>query len=414
MLNSLSKITRRVTSKLNKRVSKENHGQIIALGGGGFSDQPDNFLLDEYILLQTNKAAPKVLFLPTAGGDHEDYIAKFYRSYKKFNCKPTHLSLSKKNIAYKRLENLIMSQDMIFVGGGSPRFLMQVWRKTGLDKIIKKAWKEGIVLSGMSAGAICWYEDGYKNPKDDIWKKISCLGFLEGSFCPHYDNRGELRRAYRKMITSGEIDPGYGVQDGVALHYIGTELKYIVSSAPDAKAFMVKRSGIRVTEKELKPTYLGILHEAHMHDNVNNENEDFDISGDASLIVYEYIKRINEHDLNGMLELTGEDAVFIDSMGINTNGRYNMKQAWDMFFTFFPDYNIVVKDMISKNGLVAVFGRAKGTVAAGGRILAENRFEIPASWTATVKNNKIAKWRVYADNEPVRKLMEKYNPERSE
>jgi dipeptidase E len=403
MLKQISKITKRISSKLNSRVSKNSRGQIIALGGGGFSDQPDNPMLDEYILLQANKPKPKILFLPTAGGDHEDYIAKFYTSYKKLNCKPSHLSLTKKTIPYKKLEQLILSQDIIFVGGGSPRFLMQIWRKCGMDKIIKKAWKEGVILSGMSAGAICWYEDGFKNPKDNIWIRISCLGFLEGSFCPHYDKRGELRTAYRKMISSGEIDSGCGVQDGVALHYIGTELKYIVSSIPDAKAYHVRKAGFRVTEKELKPTYLGVIKESRVAEVIKKN-----IAEDSLSIVKEYINRINRHDLNGMLEITSDDSVFIDSMGINTAGKMDMEKAWDMFLTFFPDYTIQVKDIISKNGMVAVFGTAKGTVATGGRILAENKFEIPASWTALVKNGKISKWRVYADNEPVRKLLEKY------
>lgn len=402
MLKQISKITKRLLS--SSHVTKSNRGQIIALGGGGFSDQPDNPMLDEYILLQANKAKPKILFLPTAGGDHEDYIAKFYTAYKKLNCKPSHLALTKKTIPYKKLEQLVLSQDVIFVGGGSPRFLMQVWRKCGMDRIIKKAWKEGVVLSGMSAGAICWYEDGFKNPKDDVFRRISCLGFLEGSFCPHYDKRGELRTAYRKMIASNEINAGYGVQDGVALHYIGTELKYIVSSEPNAKAYHVKKAGFRVTEKELKPTYLGILNESRVKE-VIKENK----AEDSLSIVKEYISRINNHDLNGMLEITSDDAVFIDSMGINTTGKRDMEKAWDMFLTFFPDYTILTKDVITKNGMVAVFGTAKGTVSTGGRILAENRFEIPASWTALVKDGKISKWRVYADNEPVRKLLEKYS-----
>lgn len=403
MLRSLSKITRRVTSRITRNVTKEQKGQIIAMGGGGFSDQPDNLLLDEYILLQANKPKPKVLFLPTAGGDHEDYIAKFYRSYNRLNCIPTHLSLSKKTIPFKKLEKLVLSQDVIFVGGGSPRFLMQVWRKCGMDKIIRKAWKQGIILSGMSAGAICWYVDGFKNPKDDIWQRIACMRFLEGSFCPHYDKRGELRKAYRKMISSGELDSGYGVQDGVALHYHGTEIKHVVSSVPDGKAFYVRKSGFRVTEKEIKSTYLGILSEnsvKQMEQQIKQE--------DSLDVVKEYIKRINEHNLTGMLEITADDAAFVDSMGINTTGKIDMQKAWDLFLTFFPDYTIQVKDIISKNGMVAVFGTAKGTVATGGRILDENKFEIPASWTATVKQGKISKWRVYADNEPVRKLLEKY------
>ena len=405
MLKALSKITKRISSVKNKSFSKHQYGQIIALGGGGFSDQPDNLLLDEYMLLQTNKANPKVLFLPTAGGDHEDYISKFYGAYKKFNCIPNHLSLSKITVPYKKLEQTIMSQDMIFVGGGSPKFLMQIWRKAGFDRIMKKAWKEGIILSGMSAGAICWFEDGFTNPKDDLWKRINCLGFLEGSLCPHYDNRGELRKAYRKMISSGELSSGYGVQDGVALHYCGTELKYIVSGSPDAKAFYVKKSGFRATEKEISPTYLGILQEAHLEIPVAEP----ELTSGSAEIVREYIRKINEHDLHGMLEMTTEDAVFIDSMGINTKGREDMKKAWDVLLAFFPDYSVQVKDIISKNGIVAVFGTAKGTLATEGRMLEENKFEIPASWTAVITEGKISKWRVYADNEPVRKLISKYN-----
>lgn len=404
MLKTLSKITKKVSARLNQRVTKEQHGQIIALGGGGFSERNDNLLLDEYILLQTNKAKPNVLFLPTAGGDHEDYIAKFYRAYRKLNCRPAHLELSKKIVPFRKLEQIILSQDMIFVGGGSPRFLMQVWRNSGMDKLMKKAWNEGIVLSGMSAGAICWYEDGFKNPKDDLWRRIACLGFLEGSFCPHYDKRGELRKAYRKMISSGEIDSGFGVQDGVALHYIGTELKHVISSSADAGAFYVKKSGFRVTEKEIKPAYLGILNYPKA-DKILRAND----AADSVNIVKEYIKRINEHDLKGMLEITNDDASFVDSMGINTTGKFNMRSAWDVLLTFFPDYTVQVKDIISKNGMVAVFGKAKGTLATDGKILDENKFEIPASWTAVVKDGKIEKWRVYADNEPVRKLIKKYN-----
>ena len=330
MLKSISKIIKKGISRPNQHVAKQREGQIIALGGGGFSEPGDNLLLDEYILQQANKAKPKILFLPTAGGDHEDYIAKFYRAYKNFNCKPTHLSLSKKPVAFKKLEQLILSQDAIFVGGGSPRFLMQVWRKTGLDKIIKKAWKKGIVLSGMSAGAICWYEDGFKNPKDNVWRRIACLGFLEGSFCPHYDKRSGLRSAYRKMISSGEIDSGYGVQDGVALHYIGTELKHVISSIHGAKAFYVRKSGFRVTEKEIKPKYL----ESAGNIIITPQNETK--QQDSIKVVREYIKKINEHDVRGMLELTNDNAAFIDSMGIKHNRQSQYQQRMGCTVNIFP------------------------------------------------------------------------------
>src|SRR4030095_4438101 len=403
MLKSALKITKKL-SRLSKHVTKEQSGQIIALGGGGFSEDNGNLLLDEYILQQTRKTRPNVLFLPTAGGDHEDYIAKFYRSYKKLNCSPSHLSLSKKTLPFRKLEQIILSQDVVFVGGGSPRFLMQVWRKCGMDKIIKKAWKQGIVMSGMSAGAICWYEDGFKNPKDNIWRRISCLGFLEASFCTHYDKSGGLRSAYRKMISSGELDSGYGVQDGVALHYIGTELKHVISDVPNAKAFYVRKSGFRVTEKEIKPSYIGIFNDpAGLNIRIASD------PADSTAVVKQYISRINDHDIKGMLDITSDNIIFVDSLGINTTGKLNMRNAWDVLLTFFPDYTVEVKDIISKNGMVAVFGKAKGTLATDGKILAENKFEIPASWTAVVRDGKIDKWRVYADNEPVRKLIKKYN-----
>lgn len=392
---------------MQKRSKYNNSGQIIALGGGGFSDQPDNLLLDEYILLQTNKAKPKILFLPTAGGDHPEYVEKFYRAFKKLNCKPSHLELSKKTYSYKYIERIVMSHDAVFVGGGSPRFLMQVWRKCGMDKIIRRAWAEGVVLSGMSAGAICWYKDGFKNPVPGVWRRIKCLGLLEGSFCPHYNTQGELRKAYRKMVSKGEISGGYGVQDGVALHYIGNELKYIISSNHGAKAFLVKKSGFRVTEKVIEPAYLGLLEQV-VEEQYENSEEKIETETNAQDIVKEYIKTINEHNVEGLIRMMSADHVFIDSMGINTKGKETMRAAWDTFLTFFPDYQIKARDVICKSGMVAVFGTASGTLAADGKVLPENRFEIPGSWTAIVKDGKIAKWRVYADNEPVRKLIKKY------
>ena len=146
MLKSFKKMSSKISDRLKPKKNFENRlkpGQIIALGGGGFSDEPDNPLLDEYILQQCGKTKPKVLFLPTAGGDHEDYIVKFYSAYKKLNCKPAHISLTKKNFSFTRLEETVLDQDIIFVGGGSPRFLMQVWRRNGMDRIIKKAWQHG-------------------------------------------------------------------------------------------------------------------------------------------------------------------------------------------------------------------------------------------------------------------------------
>lgn len=238
-------------------ILKNSLRQIIALGGGGFSDEPDNHLLDEYILKTSGKPEPKILFLPTAGGDSKDYITKFYKVYNKLSCVPIHLELTNTGLTYPEIESLIMAQDIIFTGGGSTKFLISVWKEKGIDKILTAAWKNGIVLSGMSAGAICWFKDGFTNPKDDIFEHLECLGFLKGSFCPHYSSAEGLKEIYSRMIINKELSGGYGVDDGVALHFTGRKLYKIISSRPDAKANkVVKRFG-KIKIEQLDTFYLG-------------------------------------------------------------------------------------------------------------------------------------------------------------
>src|SRR5690242_6916605 len=114
MLKTIKKITQRLKPGItaDKNIVKNvKPSQIIALGGGGFSDDPNNPMLDEYILKQSGKAKPKILFLPTAGGDHEDYIEKFYNGYRSLNCKPSHISLTRQKFSYARLEASVLSQD---------------------------------------------------------------------------------------------------------------------------------------------------------------------------------------------------------------------------------------------------------------------------------------------------------------
>jgi peptidase E len=232
--------------------------QIITLGGGGFSDDPGNPMLDLYILSQSGKPKPKICFLPTASNDADDYIEKFYNAYSKLPAVPTHLSLTKGKTHASKLESFIFSHDIIFAGGGSPRLEMKIWRKTGMDRILKKAWRRGIILSGMSAGAMCWFGDIFSDPKDDNnYKRIGGLGLLPGSLCPHYNNRGELRKAFSRLIAQSVIDDGYGVEDNCALHFTGKELTRVVSAYPEAKAYKVFRTGRKASTRKIKSIYLG-------------------------------------------------------------------------------------------------------------------------------------------------------------
>lgn len=225
--------------------------QIIALGGGGFSMEPDNPLLDLYILEQSPKETPKICFIPTASGDADGYIARFYDFFEQQNCEPTHLSLFKPPT--QALEEFVLSQDILYVGGGNTKNLLALWREWGLDRIIEKAWNQGVVLAGISAGSICWFEQGVTDSYGDELHPLACLGFLPGSNCPHYDGETHRRPTFQRLLKEGQIKPGLAADDGVALHFIEQDLHSVVSSRPHAKAYRVGEG----YEHELETRFLG-------------------------------------------------------------------------------------------------------------------------------------------------------------
>jgi peptidase E len=130
--------------------------QLVAIGGGGFSNGPENLLLEDYILSLANKPNPKVSFLPTASGDSEQYLLKFYIAFAKLHTTASHLPLFR--LAVTDLRSYILAQDVIYVGGGNTRNMLLIWREFGLDRILREAWEKGTVMCGSSAGSICWFE----------------------------------------------------------------------------------------------------------------------------------------------------------------------------------------------------------------------------------------------------------------
>lgn len=228
--------------------------QVIALGGGGFSMEPENPLLDQYVLNQSDKIIPKICFIPTASGDSDNYISRFYNFFEKQNCKPSHLSLFKPQT--KDLENFLLEKDIIYVGGGNTKNLLVLWKEWGLNSILNKAWGQGIILAGISAGSICWFEEGVTDSFGDELEPLKCLGFLKGSNCPHYDGEANRRPSYQELIATGKIKSGFATDDGVALHFIDQELKEIVTSRLNAKAYKVYYDKT-VKEIELETKFLG-------------------------------------------------------------------------------------------------------------------------------------------------------------
>jgi dipeptidase E len=228
--------------------------QIIALGGGGFSMEPDNPLLDRYILNQSDKQNPKICFIPTASGDSDQYISKFYTFFEKEKCQPSHLSLFKPPT--RDLEGFLLEKDIIYVGGGNTKNLLVLWKEWGLESILRKAWGQGILLAGISAGSICWFDMGVTDSYGDELEPLECLGLLKGSNCPHYDGEADRRPVYHRLIESGKIQSGIAADDGAAVHYIDGDIHKIVSSRPNAKAYKVYFEN-KVIEEELETEFLG-------------------------------------------------------------------------------------------------------------------------------------------------------------
>jgi dipeptidase E len=226
------------------------------MGGGGFSMEPDNLLLDRYVLFTAAVPRPKVCFVGTASGDAQTYADKFYAAFRTLACTPTELSLFKPPTA--DLRSFVFEQDAIYVGGGNTRNLLVLWREWGLDAILREAWLAGIVMAGISAGSICWFRQGLSDsviPGD--LAPLKCLGFLPGSNCPHYDGEADRRPSYHRFMGKGEIDSGYAADDGAALHFVGQDLKAVVSSRATARGYSVRLVGSEVEEVALETVWLG-------------------------------------------------------------------------------------------------------------------------------------------------------------
>lgn len=228
---------------------------IVALGGGGFSMEPDNPLLDRFILGLTKRRKPRVCFVPTASGDSDGYLASFYRSFPAVKCVPSHLPLFRGNIP--ELSKFLCDQDVIYVGGGNTANMLAVWRVHGMDKALAAARRAGVILCGISAGALCWFEGGIT---DSFGRRLSAmrdgLGFLKGGFCPHYDGQHERRPALHRALRCGFI-PTLAADDGVALHFVGSRLVEAVSSRPKARAYHVRLLHSKVVEEAIPTRYLG-------------------------------------------------------------------------------------------------------------------------------------------------------------
>jgi dipeptidase E len=224
---------------------------VVAIGGGGFSEEPDNPLLDDYILSLSGKPMPRVCFVPTASGDGPAYIVKFYSAFMRKPCRPAHLGILQD--PPDPLEAFVMEQDIFYVGGGNTVAMLATWRALGLDRLLLKAHENGAILCGISAGSICWFESGSTDSFHDgtLRPLTNGLGILPGSHCPHYDTEPLRRPSYLRMVQEGALPAGYAADYGAALVFKGGSLSESVASKAGPQAWRVEQSSDGVIERAL-------------------------------------------------------------------------------------------------------------------------------------------------------------------
>jgi peptidase E len=224
----------------------------MVLGGHEFSRRRGNEALRDYVLGLAGVEHPRICLLPTASGDAEAQIAAFRQSLGDLPCRPSDVSLFRLEGERLAIREHLLQQDVIYVGGGSMRNMLAIWRVHGIDRILREAWEAGTVLCGQSAGAMCWFEWGISRSSGTA-RPVQGLGFIPGSLSVHYHRDPDRRRVFREAVAL-VIPPGYGVDDGAGLLFRGGELADAVSGRAGAGAWRVESAGGGAWRETVLPT----------------------------------------------------------------------------------------------------------------------------------------------------------------
>lgn len=209
---------------------------IVAIGGGELREL-ETLPIDREIVRLSGKKHPVVLFIPTASGDSEKYWEIFQNVYgKKLGCKMDVLFLIREKLSKKQIEEKILSADIVYVGGGNTLSMMRVWRKLGVDRVLQKAWENGAVMAGLSAGAICWFRYGvsdsrkFSNPKNTSFMRVRGLDFIHATVSPHHIREKKLRDPGIKQMMKRTSGIGLALDDNSALIIEGENYRLLVAN----------------------------------------------------------------------------------------------------------------------------------------------------------------------------------------
>jgi dipeptidase E len=224
---------------------------IVAIGGGGLEDTT----MLQYVLDLSGKERPKICFLPQASAEDKGYVAGFYDTFTKLGAEPSWQSLY--GSVPQSWQEHILAQDIIYVGGGNTKSMLALWRDWGMDRVLKRALENGTILSGVSAGAICWFEECVTDSVSPLgW--IEGLGWLKGSACPHYDGEAERRPTVQRMIKEGEIIAAIALDNNSAAHYIDGEFHKVITTKSAAQAYQVVLIEGEANESAIDVEFIGV------------------------------------------------------------------------------------------------------------------------------------------------------------
>ncbi len=225
--------------------------RIFVTGGGA------NDAMMKFFMSLTGKDNPRVCLIPTASADRDSGIARWFERADGLGFQPfvQRMFISSYRQDYE-FESFLLSMDAIWVSGGNTLNMIAIWKAQGIDKILKKAWDQGIVLGGGSAGSICWFEQGNTDSRPVQLTAMEALGFLKGSHCPHYFAEGPRRDSYIEMIQDGRLKDGYALDNNVGCLFEGQELKKVVASRAGSRGFYVSKVNGKIVEKELEAEVL--------------------------------------------------------------------------------------------------------------------------------------------------------------
>jgi dipeptidase E len=236
--------------------------RILAIGGGGFMMEDAPSPIDKQIVSLTGKARPRICYLSTPSGDLPAHLDKFHTAYGDLGSDTSHLAFFRqpdaRSIPVADFAVRLLDLDAIFVGGGNTRSALAVWREWGVDTALRRAWENGVLLAGMSAGAMCWYEAGLT---DSFWgptyRPLDCLGLLPGGCAVHYGSDPKRRTSLYAALEAGAIPASIAIDDFAAVLYEGTSVDRVFSWRSGSTARRVDREAESVIETALPAVSIG-------------------------------------------------------------------------------------------------------------------------------------------------------------